>query len=266
MENYEFVEEKVKALIYGAPGAGKTWLASTAALDDRFGKVLMLEAFGNPISIRNFERKPKILTMTKMSDFNDPYEWLVNGQDPNASFAKEWNLEPPYQTLIVDGLTEVQRFVVRRVAGVDSVNPGDLAPALTRQGFGQLLGTMLNWAVHFVQLDLNIIMTSLEATQQDASTGILHKHPLIWGQTGNEIAGYMFLVTRVTNGLVGDRVLLGRKDNDVREDTHSVAFFKETSTFYAKQQYGLLVDHLVEPTMGQILDLIGQSENGTQNT
>lgn len=258
-KKYEFKEEKVKLLLYGAPGSTKTRTAASASLDERFGKVLMLEAFGNPISIRDYKIKPDIITIETMSDFNDPYEWLLNGQDPNAQFAKDYGLVPPYSTLIIDGLTEIQRFVIRKVSGADFVAPGEITSALGRQGFGQLLGTMLNWAVHFVQLDLNIIMTSLEMTQAHPDTGLMHRHPLIWGQTGNEIAGYMFMVVRLTNELVGERLLMSEIKDPIRDDTTSVAFFRETPQYYAKDQYGISVSHLTNPTMGKILDLIDQS-------
>jgi hypothetical protein len=257
---------KLKLLIYGQPGSTKTRTAATAAFEpERLGKVLMLEAFGNPISIRDYPVKPDIITIETMSDFNDPYEWLNNGQNPDADYAKEFGLIPPYDTLIIDGLTEVQRYVIRKVSGTDYTAPGNLTTALGRQGFGQLLGTMLNWAVHFVKLDMNIIMTSLEASQQSADTGIMHRHPLIWGQTGNEIAGYMYMVVRVTNELVGERLLISEKNDPVTSDTNSVAFFKETPQYYAKDQYGIAVDHLTNPTIGKILDLIDQSRNKTSN-
>ena len=261
MKKYQFEDEKLKVLFYGQPGATKTRTAATAALDPRMGRVLTLDAFGNQLSIRNYETKPDILTIHKMADFNAPYKWLVDGQDPNDPFAVDFDLVPPYKTLIVDGLTEVQRYVVRRVSGVEYTDPGDLAAALTRQGFGQLLGTMLNWAVHFVNLDMNVIMTSLEATQAHPDTGIMHRHPLIWGQSGNEIAGYFFMVARLTNDLVGERFLLQEVRDPVRTDTTSVAFFKETPQYYAKDQYGISVSHMTNPTIGKILDLIDQSRN-----
>ena len=261
MRKYQFVDEKLKLLLYGQPGSGKTRTAATAAFDERMGNVLMLEAFGNPISIRDYPKKPDIITIEKMSDFNHPYQWITDGQDPNADFAKELDLKPPYSTLIIDGLTEIQRFVTRRVSGVEYTEPGDLATALTRQGFGQVLGTMLNWAVHFVRLDMNVILTSLEANQVNVDTGITHRHPLIWGQSGNEIAGYMFMVARLTNDLVGARLLMQETVDPVTDETSTVAFFKETPQYYAKDQYGITVSHLTDPTIGKILDLIDQSKN-----
>lgn len=257
-KRYDTTEDKLRLMLYGQPGSTKTRTAATAA---SVGKTLMLEAFGNPISIRDYKEKPDIITLEKMEDFNAPYEFLTEGQDPKHPFAIEHKLTPPYDFLVIDGLTEVQRFVTRKVSGADRVDPGTLTPALTRQGFGQLLGTMLNWAVHFFALDMHVIITSLEATQQN-DAGLVHKHPLLWGQSGNEIAGYAYMVARLTNDLVAEKLLLQEKADPVTNETSSVAFFKETPQYYAKDQYGIGVTHMTNPTVGKILDLIEQSGNG----
>ena len=264
-KRFEFdVTKGITALIYGQPGSGKTRLSASAALDpkDRWGKVLMLEAFGNPMSIRDYDRKPDIVTIEDMEDFNEPYEWLTGGQPEEHPFCKDFNLTPPYKTVIVDGLTEVQRFVIRKVSGVDFTGPGDLTPLLGRQGFGQLLGTMLNWATHFVKLadlGLNVILTSLEASSEEA--GVAKSKPLFWGQSGGEICGYVLLVIRLTTQLAAPKSLMTHPNDPVYPDSNNVAFFRETTTHYAKDQYYIGIDHLVDPTMANLMDLLERSNN-----
>lgn len=258
MNSFVFEDEPLKALIYGMPGAGKTWLAYSAVDDPRLQKVLVLEAFGNPISVRRWKTKPTILTVTNLKDFNAPYDWLMGGQDPEHPFAQEYGLEPPYKTLVIDGLTEIQRFVTRQILGGDT-SPGDFVGKLERQGFGQLLGTMLNWAVHFFQLQMNVIITSHEAIKQDGANGPLRRMPLIWGQSGLEICGYAFLVARVTPRLACDKTLLMDREDPVTDSTFTVATFNETMAYYGKDQYALGVRHMTNPTMTKIMDLIEQS-------
>lgn len=247
-------------LIYGQPGCGKTWLAASSVEDEsgRFGRALMLETFGNPISLRNKEKKPDILTLEDIADFNEPYEWLTDGQPPDSVWARQMGLHPPYKTIIIDGATEVQRFIIRKIAGNESVGPGDLAYALSRQGFGQLLGTMLNWAIHYFSLcalGLNVIVTGLEANKQN-ETGLIRNVPLFWGQSGNELCGYAYMVMRLSVKLNVDPEI--KVDDEVFADsTFNVGQIVETKRTYAKDQYGCGVTHIVNPTMAKVADLIG---------
>jgi hypothetical protein len=221
----------------------------------------MLEAFGNPISLGDYESIPDIITLDDMEDFNPVYDWLVKGQKPSHPYCKEMGLNPPYKTLIVDGLTEVQRFVMRKIQGQKIVSPGNLTGRMDFQGFGQLLGTMLNWAVHFVGLDMNVIITSLEKSE----TGPTYSKPLLWGQSGNEICGYVHQVVRLTTQLAAPKAYIRDKDDPVilkgENQTNNVALFRQTPTYYAKDQYGIQVEHLTDPTLGKILDLIEKSNN-----
>lgn len=261
MSRFDFEQDMaLKILIYGKPGTGKTWFACSAVDDERLAPVLVLEAFGNLMSIRRWDVKPDIVTINDIKDFNAPYDWLASGQDPNHPFCVENDLHPPYKTLIVDGLTEVQRFITRKLTGGAVDNPGDLVGKLERQGFGQLLGTMLNWAHHFITLPMNVIMTSLEAERQDGTNGPIRRYPLIWGQSGLEICGYAYLVTRVTSRLAMDKTLLTSPVDPINSDTVTVAMFAETPTYYAKDQYALGVIHMTNPTLGKVLDLIERSE------
>jgi hypothetical protein len=248
-------------LVYGQPGCGKTWLVGSAAEDERFGKVLMLESFGNPVSLRNKDKKPDILTMEQIEDFNAPYEWLTNGQNPTAAFAQEMKLTPPYGTIIIDGTTEVQRFIMKKVTGNELVPPGNLTAAMTRQGFGKLLGTMLNWATHYLDLSklgLHIILTGLEANKQD-DTMLIRNTPLFWGQSGNEICGYAYLVMRLSVALRVDPEIKVLDDAVYDDSTFNVGQVVETKRTYAKDQYGIESKYVINPTMSKVADLIGLS-------
>lgn len=261
---YDGDTDLLKFLVYGKPGAGKTTFVATAALDPRLAPVLMLEAFGNPISIRSWPVKPDIITLEHMSDFNDPYAWIIDGQKPDHPYAKKFNLKPPYKTLIIDGLTEVQRFVVRKITGIDNTNPGDLTTKLERQGFGQLLGTMLNWAVKYYELPVNVVITSLEAAEQKIPQGPIYAKPLIWGQSGSELAGYAYTVMRIVPALAADKQYLVDKVDPLTTKTINLGTFNETLSYYGKDQSGIPVKHLTDPTFTKILDLLERSKVKTQ--
>lgn len=263
MKKFDGTGEGLKILIYGQPGCGKTWLASSVVKDERFGRALMLESYGNPKSLDNadWDEKPDILSIEALEDYNDPYAWLSEGQDPKAKFAQEFGLKPPYKTIIIDGATEVQRFVMWKVTGNKNVKPGNLTTAMTRQNFGQLLGTMLNWAKYYLELNklgFHIILTGLEMNKQDESQ-LIRNMPLFWGQSGNEICGYAYMVIRLSTRLAVDPDLKAEDKAVLSRDVFNIAQFVETKRTYAKDQYNTGLTHLIDPTMAKVADLIGLS-------
>lgn len=240
---------KLKAMFYGNPGCGKTTLIGTASSDERLAPVLILNAKGNPHVLRKNKVRPDVVEIREMADFNEPYEWLTkHGQDPKHPFAVDFGLNPPYQTVVVDALTEVQRHVVRKVSGGESIHPGDLMPLLGRQGFGQLLGTMLNWANYYLELDMNVILTSHEAEKEGKVW------PLLWGQSGNELAGYALLVGRIVTRLAAPANLKA----EFEEGEYNIMQVLETEKVYAKDQYDMGVDLIGAPTLTKVMDLIEQ--------
>ena len=243
----------LKLFVYGQPGCGKTRLVATTVEDPRFGNCLMLEAFGNPVSLRKVAH-PDIISIEGLSDFNDPYDWLLNGQDPKHPYCKQMGLKPPYKTLIIDGTTEVQRYIVRTVTRDLDIGPGDLTSAMQRQGFGQLLGTLLHWASLFVNLDMNVILTGLEALKTPEGA-IAHTEPLIWGQAGLEICGYVYMVMRLSVKARVDPEFKGQLDV-ASADTERVGQIWPTLRTYAKDQYDCGIDYIVNPTMSKIMDLV----------
>jgi hypothetical protein len=262
---FDETKEGLKCLFYAQPGAGKTTLLGTACDDPRFGKVLDLNAYGNPQALRGrpVDKRPDIITMETMEDFNDPYDWLINGQDPKAWYAKEFKLDPPYKTLFIDSTTEVQRFIASIINASASLAPGSLVGALGRQGFGTLFGTMMHWSKSMLDLtqpphSLNVIFMAHEASKQDENQR-MYFEPLIWGQGGLELCGYALLVGRLTvqKRIDGD---IKVEDNSVlNDDVFNVLQIRPTTRSYAKDQYDMGTSHIINPTMSKVMDLIERS-------
>ena len=258
-KRFEESGQGIISIIYGRPGSGKTTLLGSACDDPRWGRILDLDVFGNPQVLRKRENKPDIVTMEKLEDFNEPYWWLTQDQDPKAPYAKELDLKPPYGTLFVDGTTEVQRFIANIITGSTHTDPGKVLSSLGRQGFGQLLATMMNWSKHYLELSklgVNIIFTCLESEKKDENQ-VSHFEPLIWGQSGLELCGYALLVGRLTTRLKTDSEI---KDEEVLStDTYNVLQILASTAVFAKDQYGCGTSRIVNPTMGKLMDLIKQS-------
>lgn len=265
-------EPYLKVLFYGQAGSTKTRTSSTAVYVPTMAPVLMLEAGGNPISLRDFEKVPDIVHIDALDEFNEPYEWFRLGQPANHPFCKSMGLTPPYRTLIVDSITEVQRMSFRTVIGTTKVGPGTIPATAEIQHFNKVLGQMVTFASLYLSLPLHVILTSLEREDKDESTGTIMYKPLLWGQSAGEVSGYAYLVARLvhrtrldfkTETLVNQAAKLGITEEPMSDKTVSVALFMPSGKYIAKDQYGTGIPFMPDPTMGKILAAVEKARAKT---
>lgn len=249
------MEPYLRILLYGKPGSTKTRTAATAALDERTAPVLLLNAAGNPIAIRDYDPLPHVVEIEELSDVNAPYDWIRLGQPESHKFCKAYDLEPPYKTLIVDQLTDVQRLSLAQVTGNKGLSPGEHPSGTTQRQFGSVLGQMVNFAKLYYSLPIHVIMTCLEKTTKNDATGAIFYSPLLWGQSDTEVPGYAYVVSRLMHRSVLPNKAL-RIIEGVDDSTVSVAFFTPGGTFYAKDQYGALDDWMAAPSLTKMVDKI----------
>ncbi len=254
-------EKFLKVLLYGQPGSTKTRTAATAALDSRMAPVLMLEQGGNPLSIRDYPQLPDIIHVEHLEEYNPFYEWLAAGQPADHYVAKRFELKPPYRTLIIDSITEVQRFSFRLVTGNSKTGPGTIPQSTEIQHFNKVLGQMVTFANLFFSLPMHVILTSLEREDRDEATGTIMYKPLLWGQSGSEVAGYAYLVARLVHRAKLQGKELRMVEDAITDDTVSVALFRPSGKYVAKDQYGCMGAYMADPTMTKMLDLLEASGN-----
>ena len=263
MKRPDLEERFLKVLLYGAPGTTKTRTGASAVFVPEMSPVLMLESAGNPLSIKDYKPLPTIVTMESMKDYNYPYDFLLRGQ-PNKHPFREWCEksgyelpDEPFKTVFVDGMTEVQRFAFRVVIPGRDTQPGDVPAATEIQHFNAVLAMMVNWAYKFIKLDMNVILSSLEAEKQDKS-GAIFRRPLLWGQSQGEVSSYVYMVMRLTqaeNMDIRTRAVVANELAEVK-NSQTVGFLKASSSFYAKEQYGIKEPYLFDPTMKKLWSAI----------
>lgn len=255
----------LKLLLYGQPGSTKTRTSATAAWDERTAPALMLEQAGNPQSIREYELQPDIIHIDTLKEYNPFYEWLSSGQDPKSPIVAKFDLRPPYKTLIIDGITEVQRYSFKTVMGQTATPPGDIPKTAERQHFNAVLGQMINYASSFFALNMHVIVTSLEREDKDESTGVISYKPLLWGQAAGEVGGYALAVARLVHRAkldsrteieIKEAARLGIVEDAIGANTVSVALFRPSGKYAAKNQYGGGMHYMVDPTIPKIMDAV----------
>jgi len=260
----------LKALFYGQPGSTKTRTACTATFVKDFSPVLVLEAAGNPLSVRDYQPQPTIFSMEKLKDYNQVYDFLVKDQPTDHAFRTVCEsagipLEDYYRTVVLDGATQVQRFAFDVVLPGSDVEPGNVPAPYEIQHFGRVLGTMANWAEKYIKtLNMHVIVTALEDEHQSMGSSEVKIRPLLWGQSRGEICGYPYLVMRLapTSTIDNRSKAVFATEIETAQRSQFVGFTRATNAFYAKDQYGMrddggqLMRYMFDPTIEKIWDRI----------
>ncbi len=249
--------EFLRILFVGRSGSGKTRTAYSAALDPRTGPVLGLDARGQPRSIRAYNPQPDILRLEGLQDITAAYRWLKAGQ-PQNSFAKQWGLNPgePYRAVVVDGWSEINRWVVLRASGNAGKDAGDDMALTEIKEYGVILAQTLSMVEMFYDLPIHVICTVLEQEYTNIRNQRTYNRLLISGQARDQIASYAEIVGRLTHIEKISAQLREALKNEIDEETTRIAIFKPSASSDNKDQTGCLGDVMVDPTIQKIMDLI----------
>jgi hypothetical protein len=219
----------------------------------------MLNAKGNPVAIRDYSVQPDIIDMERLEDFNDPYDWILSGQSPKVPLAKEFELNPPYDALIIDQVTEVQQMYFDRVLGTDRIlKPAAVVGKREWEHYNKVLYSMMNFIRLYYSLPMHVIMVAHEREGDSAEGRPIG--PYLEGQGQAYLCGTAELIARMVarkNVSRGLQKAIGQEEGaDV--DYDCVAFFESPGNFYAKDQVSesRLGSYMLDPTLPRILSLI----------
>jgi hypothetical protein len=296
MQVETFEETHLHALFYGNSGSGKTHLLGTCMLHEDTSPLLVLNARGQPITFRNFpeDKRPLVLTVESMEDFNDIYAWVSAGQPVHRSLSEftfdAWGsdawleavekLPTPFnhiykylhqhntrqfKSLGIDSITQVQRISSDTVYGkASSWRPSWQPPKTSYSGFHTILGQMTKLADYHFQLDVHVIMTALERHNEMPTLGITKYYPFLWGQSSLEVPSYAECVGRLINidSLPVQKVrrMKSEEPEEFRDsEPYNALLLKGGRDYIAKWQ-GVSgpPDVIVNPTIGKLMHIFKQ--------
>jgi GTPase SAR1 family protein len=141
-----------KVLLYGPSGAGKTSFAAT------FPSPLFLDLEGglrSTVSIKDVMRFPK-----------NPSKEVEDLKQVRQFYAQVRKaVDPPFKTIVVDSLNELQVLVTKEVLGTYDVNRM-YDDQLTMQDYGKINRVFLNTVRQILKLPYHIVFTAVETPRE----------------------------------------------------------------------------------------------------
>lgn len=224
-------------LIYGEPGAGKTYLAGTAQDSKHTSPILFLDVEGGTVTLR---KKPGIdvVRIKKIEDVVDIYNKLAADKSGY------------YKTVVIDSLSEVQKLDLRFCMDEEYNKKPDSIDrdVATLRSWGKSGERMRRIIRAYRDLPMNTIMTSLVASEKDEQTGVVQFFPMFPGKLRGEVPGYFDIV-----GL-----LQSKEDRNGEVVTRSLQVTKTTKVV-AKDRTDSLDPVVQNPTIPGMWEVINKS-------
>lgn len=134
IQTYTPTDHRLKVLLYGSSGAGKTFFSGTAK------NALFLSAENGLLSIR--DKHPKFWEIKSLADLRKAYAYLKDEQHK-------------YETVVIDSITEISDIIKR---GIEKEN----GHAMQLQDWGLLKSELVNMFRLFRDLPLHVILIAID--------------------------------------------------------------------------------------------------------
>lgn len=229
-------------LIYGDSGVGKTTLAGSADAVPSMRPVLLIDIEGGTESLRDNYSDVDTVRVKTWDEMQALYNLLYSGKHE-------------YKTIILDSLTEIQKFnmdnimaaLIRAKPEMDPDVPG-------MREWGKNLEQLRRMVRGFRDLEMHTIITALEKDDKDDSTGARKVYPMLSGQLAKQVAAFMDVVGYYYIKQIGT----GEKATYKR-----LLLTQATNKHTAKDRTGKLPSVIESPTMSMLFDMMYPKPNKT---
>jgi hypothetical protein len=173
----------INMLIYGEPGAGKTWLCGSAQLSEYTKPTLFIDVEGGVTTVRHWGDIDVVQVRT-LEQLNEVHGALARDMDSH------------YKTVIIDSLTELQKLdmsniMLERWKDKPDRIDRDVPDMYAWGKSGNRLRLMIR---KFRDLECHVICTCLLASEKEDSTAKLFFYPSLPGKLRAELPGFFDIV------------------------------------------------------------------------
>lgn len=228
------VPEYLNILLYGDSGVGKTVLAGSASVVKEMAPVLFIDIEGGTMSLSHSYPDCERVRVKTWADMQKVYDDLYAGKGG-------------YKTVVVDSLTEAQKFSMDRIM-IDLSKTGRKSGAdvdvdtPSEKEWGKNINQIRFMVRAFRDLPLNVVFTALRKEDKERS-GLMLTKPSLPGKLAGEVAAFVDVVCYY---------YMKSKDGA----TNRYLLTKGTEAQVAKDRSDRLPTVVENPTMEKLYDLM----------
>jgi phage nucleotide-binding protein len=230
--------EYLNLLVFGEPGAGKTFLAGTAQDHPKTSPVLILDVEGGTTTLRH---RPdidvvQVRSIQQVVAVHNKLKIENNGY---------------YRTVVIDSLTELQKLDMHDIMKELVTRRPDRDPDVPDVREWGKTGIHMREIVRaYRDLPMNTILTALVDPFKDSS-GLVVLYPNLPGKMRTELAGFFDVVG----------YLYTRPEED-KEEIKRIIQFTGTQRVIAKDRTATLGHFMEDPTIPTMFDTIHENGKG----
>lgn len=228
----------INKLVYGDPGAGKTYLLGTAADSEHTTPSLVIDIEGGTRTI--YGKNVDVKRVTSIAQLSALYAELHSDIKTDENGVQSLY----YKSIMLDSISELQKLDMDEIMTATVALHPERNKSVPAQREWGITGDHMRAIIRkFRDLPCNVIVTALATETVDQNTNRKSYGPSLPGKLKNEVAGFF--------DIVGFLYTAQDETGVVRQ-----LQFAKTPSVVAKDRTGKLGDLMINPTILDIWNLI----------